>query len=222
MAGTVVEPCVGGSVHPARDRFCIQLYFVVVERVCADRLDATMFRLVSGRRSGGCRMGAYLLLYNMCCGNVKWGWRDWGMMEDDGGCPSAPGIPLRSRCARPRPPYAGAKGDGGDACASGGEGRQPAPSPPRAYPACSLRLHAPLSLGAKGAGGFPSPWGSRMEGMRGWHGTFVLSDIYPRQGCPVPSAPGIPLRSRFARPRPPYAEAKGDGGGHAVLAIVSG
>ena len=39
-----MEPCVGGSVHPARDRFCIQLYFVVFERVCADRLDATMFR----------------------------------------------------------------------------------------------------------------------------------------------------------------------------------
>ena len=74
------------------------------------RLDATMFRLVSGRWSGGCRMGAYLLLYNMCCENVKWGWRDWG----DG--PSAPGIPLRSRCARPRPPYAEAKGDGVGSC----------------------------------------------------------------------------------------------------------
>ena len=30
-------------------------------------------------------------------------------------------------------------------------------------------------------------------------------------GWPVPAAPGIPLRSRFARPRPPYADAKGDG-----------
>ena len=72
-----MEPCVGGSVHPARDRFCIQLYFVVFERVCADRLDATMVSFGFCRRwSGGCRMGAYLLLYNMCCGKVKWGL--WG------------------------------------------------------------------------------------------------------------------------------------------------
>ena len=37
---------------------------------------------------------------------------------------------------------------------------------------------------------------SRVEGLRGW---------------PGPATPGIPLRSRSARPRPPYAEAKGDG-----------
>ena len=52
--------------------------------------------------------------------------------------------------------------------------------PPRAYPACLLRSHAPLSSGTKGA----EVWSA--------------------------SAPGIPLRSRSARPRPPYAGAKGD------------
>ena len=158
VAGTVVEPCVGGSVHPARDRFCIQLYFVVVERSGAhspSRRDDVSF-VFAGAAPAVAVVGAYLLLYNMCCGKVKWG------MEGDGGIgdgpvPAAPGIPLRSRFARPRPPYAGAKGDGVDACLRkwGKAGSSAAHRPrPGHTPRASLRLHAPLSLGAKGAGAF--------------------------------------------------------------------
>ena len=117
------------------------------------RLDATMFRFFAG--AGPAVAGwAPSCCYTTCVAGKSSG---GGMEGDDGGCPSAPGIPLRSRCARPRPPYAEAKGDGVDACASGGSSVAcRAPSPPRAYPACSLRLHAPLSLGAKGAGCLPS------------------------------------------------------------------
>ena len=50
----------------------------------------------------------------------------------------------------------------------------------------------------------------------GWFGKgllFVWNPI-PLDSCLRRSAPGIPLRSRFARPRPPYAKAKGDWGVH--------
>ena len=116
-------------------------------------------------------MGAYLLLYNMCCGRVKWGWGDGG---DDGDGPAAPGIPLRSRCARPRPPYADAKGDGVDACAGGGRPALcPAPSPHRAYPASIASLaRAPFAGSERGrAFSLALPfWIPACAGMTRWGG----------------------------------------------------
>ena len=281
-----MEPCVGGSVHPARDRFCIQLYFVVFERSGAHspsrRDDGFVFSQALFRRLPQWRL--LVVIQHVLRKSQVGGWP----------VPAAPGIPLRSRSARPRPHYAGAKGDGVGACLrkwwklgalphprpghtprarfactrpfrwsergrvfalalpfwmdvpsaeapacagmtrwggndGGGDGGD-GPSPPRASPCvlaplarvpltlkrrgtvgflaavldsslrgndvgrpgpprprpghtprASLRSLAPLSLGAKGAGCFPSPWGLPMEGMShgmclwmGWGYGFLI------------------------------------------------
>ena len=71
--------------------------------------------------------------------------------------PAAPGIPLRSRCARPRPPYAGAKGDGMDSCLRKWWklGSLPRPTPPRAYPASIASLARAPFAGSERGRAFP-------------------------------------------------------------------
>ena len=92
-----MEPCVGGSVHPARDRFCIQLYFVVVRKEwCADspsrRDDGFVWFPGAGPAVAG---WAPSCCYTTCvAGKSSGGWR--GMMEGLWGCPAPP--PRASPC----------------------------------------------------------------------------------------------------------------------------
>ena len=73
MAGTVGEPCVGGSVLPARGRIALfGCVFLLRLKGCADpsrRGDVSF----CWRRSDGRRIVACLLFYNKRCRVVKGG-----------------------------------------------------------------------------------------------------------------------------------------------------
>ena len=76
--------------------------------------------------------------------------------------------------------------------------RVAAPRPPRAYPACLLRSHAPLSSGTKGAGWIPAFAGMTVGGA----GRTVGVDSGDVEIGGAPPRPGHTPRACFARTRP--------------------